>query len=56
MHSVPSTLLPSLLAGRLSTFERDQLKLKKQIEELEDYNVAEKPWQLTGGGSAGISF
>jgi U3 small nucleolar ribonucleoprotein component len=32
----------------LSTFEKEQEKLRKQIEELEAENVKEKSWALKG--------
>lgn len=33
----------------LSTFQKQQLELKQQIQVIEAENVAEKPWQLSGG-------
>ena len=33
----------------LSRFEKEQRRMRSTIEKLEDFNVAEKPWQLSGG-------
>eukprot|EP01147_Barroeca_monosierra_P000717 gene717-4010_t len=36
----------------LSTFQKQQLELKQQIQVIEAENVAEKPWQLSGEADA----
>ena len=36
----------------LSRFERKQRALQKQISALEEYNVSQRPWQLSGGRCA----
>ena len=42
--------------AELSRFEREQQRIQKQITELEEFNVGDKPWQLIGGliGSDGL--
>lgn len=41
-----------MLAEQLSKFERQQRIMAEQIAQIEDENVAAKPWQMTGGKAA----
>lgn len=43
---------PSAEAQGLSRYEAEQLRMKRHIQRLEEENVSEKPWQMTGEAAA----